>query len=338
MQEEVVTAPLPPDPIEDLPSLPCLSRENSQCDSQTATTPLTQALPTPSDDIATESIVVPNSDTEYNAALRELRFSSYDFGQAATAPASLNTARVMKEVKSLARDLPCESTASVYVSMDRDNMSYFQTVISGTVDSPYAYGLYLFDIRLPEDYPYNPPKMTILTTGNGDVRFNPNLYADGYLCLSILNTWGSTPEEMWSPAGHSSILQVLISIQSLIMDSDVIQKEPGYEGYSTDSDENTLYRDIVRYNNMKYAMTDMIRNPPPAFAQVIHTHFSLLKTEIVKITGVWVEETLDDQPEDGEGLIASHNATTLDEFRGSGRKNCMRLAYEELVTALNSLS
>lgn len=39
------------------------------------------------------------------------------------------------------------------------------------------------------------------------VRFNPNLYQDGKVCLSILNTWHGRPEEKWNPQ-TSSLLQV----------------------------------------------------------------------------------------------------------------------------------
>lgn len=39
------------------------------------------------------------------------------------------------------------------------------------------------------------------------VRFNPNLYNDGKVCLSVLNTWHGRPEERWNPE-TSSLLQV----------------------------------------------------------------------------------------------------------------------------------
>ena len=50
------------------------------------------------------------------------------------------------------------------------------------------------------------------------VRFNPNLYSDGKVCLSLLGTWHG---EGWTvPTASnfgSTILQVLVSIQSIIM-------------------------------------------------------------------------------------------------------------------------
>lgn len=46
-------------------------------------------------------------------------------------------------------------------------------------------------------------QVQFLTTGNGSVRFNPNLYNCGKVCLSLLGTW-SGPS--WDPA-TSTILQ-----------------------------------------------------------------------------------------------------------------------------------
>ncbi|XP_008484149.1 probable ubiquitin-conjugating enzyme protein 17 [Diaphorina citri] len=52
--------------------------------------------------------------------------------------------------------------------------------------------------------------INLATTGRHSVRFNPNLYNDGKVCLSILNTWHGRPEEKWN-AHTSSFLQVLVS-------------------------------------------------------------------------------------------------------------------------------
>ena len=43
------------------------------------------------------------------------------------------------------------------------------------------------------------------TTGNGTVRFNPNLYHCGKVCLSLLGTWEGAQGEQWNET--STILQ-----------------------------------------------------------------------------------------------------------------------------------
>lgn len=53
-----------------------------------------------------------------------------------------------------------------------------------------------------------PPVVKLVTTGGGTVRFNPNLYNDGKVCLSLLGTWhGGSKEEKWD-VSRSSIYQV----------------------------------------------------------------------------------------------------------------------------------
>ena len=62
----------------------------------------------------------------------------------------------------------------------------------------------------------------------GTVRFNPNLYNDGKVCLSLLGTWhGGSADEKWD-ASRSTLYQVLVSIQSIIM-----VEEPMYNEHVT---------------------------------------------------------------------------------------------------------
>jgi ubiquitin-conjugating enzyme E2 Z len=59
-------------------------------------------------------------------------------------------------------------------------------MITGPFDTPYEGGFFYFVIRCPPDYPIRPPRVKLMTTGQGQVRFNPNLYKNGKVCLSIL--------------------------------------------------------------------------------------------------------------------------------------------------------
>eukprot|EP00804_Cyclotella_cryptica_P021257 CCRYP_001537-RA/>CCRYP_001537-RA protein AED:0.30 eAED:0.30 QI:0/-1/0/1/-1/0/1/0/100 len=98
-------------------------------------------------------------------------------------------------------------------------------MIAGPDGSPYANGCFFFVINLPSTYPRIAPKVQFLTTGGGRIRFNPNLYNCGEVCLSLPGTWQG-PD--WI-SGESTSLQVLISIQSLILIPDPYFNEPGFE-------------------------------------------------------------------------------------------------------------
>lgn len=54
-----------------------------------------------------------------------------------------------------------------------------QVLITGPSDTPYANGCFEFDVFFPPEYPKSPMLVHMRTTGQGRVRFNPNLYNDG---------------------------------------------------------------------------------------------------------------------------------------------------------------
>lgn len=66
--------------------------------------------------------------------------------------------------------------------------------ITGPADTPYAGGLFFFDILFPGDYPTDAPLMLLETTGGGRVRFNPNLYADGKVRPRMLKSCNAHAE------------------------------------------------------------------------------------------------------------------------------------------------
>ena len=50
---------------------------------------------------------------------------------------------------------------------------------AGPEGTPYEAGCFVFDLFFPQQYPAVPPLMHFDTNGQGRVRMNPNLYADG---------------------------------------------------------------------------------------------------------------------------------------------------------------
>jgi len=63
---------------------------------------------------------------------------------------------------------------------------------------------------------------------SGGLRVNPNLYESGKVCLSLLNTWTGSGNEVWNPKS-STILQVLLSLQALVLNENPYFNEAGYD-------------------------------------------------------------------------------------------------------------
>ena len=223
-------------------------------------------------------------------------------------PAVTKTIRLAQELADISTALPIEHTNAIYVRCDKERVDFMQALIMGSNGTPYGHGAYLFDIHFEDSYPSVSPKVNLTTTGHGKVRFNPNLYACGKVCLSLLGTWRGNATENWDPK-VSTLLQVLVSIQSIIMAEEVYFNEPGFEheqGTEEGDRKNEAYSNIVRYCNIKYAMIDNIRNPPKGFETVIRRHFYLKKDEILEECRKWVKYATKREAS-YNGLINDHN-------------------------------
>ena len=200
--------------------------------------------------------------------------------------------RLAQEAVTLSSSLPLSYSSSVFLRTDTSRLDVMKVLISGPEDTPYANGLFEFDVFFPADYPNSPLLIKLETTGRGRVRFNPNLYANGKVCLSILNTWQGRPEEKWN-ARTSSLLQVLVSIQSLILVPEPYFNEPGLErtrGSNVGLLRSKEYDANIRTNCVQLAMIQQLKNPSPCFADVIKQHFKHKSHEITEQVEEWISD------------------------------------------------
>lgn len=156
--------------------------------------------------------------------------------------------RIMKDLIELSED-PIEGT---YLSINEENIYKHHAMIIGPKNTPYFGGFYFFEINFKKTYPKDPPYVKFLTT-DGKVRFNPNLYQSGKVCLSILGTW-SGPS--WRPI--MTLKSVLLSIASL-MGENPIRNEPSFEKYNPENIKSINYNLYIIYYNYKLAILDVIR-------------------------------------------------------------------------------
>jgi hypothetical protein len=93
--------------------------------------------------------------------------------------------RIITEITTLKTGLP----PGIFVRYAESRPDIMKVVIIGPQGTPYENGIFEFDIFCDGNFPNMPPQVLFKTTGGNRINFNPNLYADGKVCLSLLGTW-----------------------------------------------------------------------------------------------------------------------------------------------------
>jgi len=231
----------------------------------------------------------------------EMEMAHHSFEKIATQDS--HTARWTKcvgaEYKGIAENLPLTRDSSIFIRVHDSKMQFARFAITGPVGSPYSRGVYIFDIFFGSSYPNSPPQVLLITTGGGTVRFNPNLYADGKVCLSLLGTWSGGGTEKWQ-SGKSTFLQVVVSIQSLVMGvAQPFFNEPGYVGQEKNPEykgQSEAYNRSVQVNSVRWAMIEPLKQPQPGFEKVVRAHFFLQRDAILKEVEQWSATNPDLKP------------------------------------------
>ena len=157
--------------------------------------------------------------------------------------------RLVKDVKELIK-APLTSHG-IYYQHNESDMLKGKAMIIGPKDTPYEYGFYLFEFAFPVNYPHAPPVVKFCT-GDGMTRFNPNLYKNGKVCLSVLNTWNG---EQWT--GCQTISSILLALCTVLNDTPLLN-EPGVKKSHKDYKN---YNKLIDYKNIEVAIYATITRP-----------------------------------------------------------------------------
>ena len=171
---------------------------------------------------------------------------------------SVTNKRIMRDIAHVTG--PSKDTLAatgIYYMSDESNIFHGTAMLVGQKDTPYYGGYYFFDINFPADYPFSPIKVKTLTQ-DGKTRFNPNMYLEGKVCLSILNTWHDGPQ--WSSV--QTLESVLLVMMADVLSAIPLTNEPAY--YNTGlSEQAKVYNRMLFHANVKTAILTMLQTPPP---------------------------------------------------------------------------
>eukprot|EP01012_Entosiphon_sulcatum_P063841 TRINITY_DN9197_c0_g1_i1.p1 TRINITY_DN9197_c0_g1~~TRINITY_DN9197_c0_g1_i1.p1 ORF type:complete len:1301 (+),score=235.11 TRINITY_DN9197_c0_g1_i1:399-3905(+) len=222
--------------------------------------------------------------------------------------------KLMQETRMLNEGgvLPLRPEASIFLRSDESRMDVLRAVVTGPEGTPYAFGCFVMDIFCPNEYPSIPPMVNLITTGSGTVRFNPNLYESGKICLSLLGTWhGDDPYSKWD-ADRSSLYQVLASIQGMILVPEPYFNEPAYEaqqGTQEGTRYSQEYNERIQIATLRHAIVGVLQQPPTGLAEVIRRHFKLSRSRIARQCEAWLRAV---GPELRERMLRAVEAALLE--------------------------
>ncbi|KAF2271740.1 uncharacterized protein EI97DRAFT_470929 [Westerdykella ornata] len=133
--------------------------------------------------------------------------------------------RIAKEHKILRTSLP----PGILVRTWESRLDLIRVLMIGPSDTPYEFAPFMIDLHVGASYPLEPPRAYFHSWTDGMGPVNPNLYEDGKICLSLLGTWHTDEHnESWSP-DKSTLLQVLVSIHSLVLVKEPYYNEAGFD-------------------------------------------------------------------------------------------------------------
>uniref|UniRef100_A0A914HBI3 E2 ubiquitin-conjugating enzyme n=1 Tax=Globodera rostochiensis TaxID=31243 RepID=A0A914HBI3_GLORO len=146
--------------------------------------------------------------------------------------------RVQKECKEI---ILCKELQEDGVTIEPLNETLFEIVgkIRGPPNSPYEDGLFILEIRIPQEYPFKPPKVKFTTR-----VWHPNISSQtGAICLDIL-------KEQW--AASMTLRTVLLSIQLLLLSPEPGDPQDAIVAKQFMSDP-ALFKSTAKYWSQHYA-------------------------------------------------------------------------------------
>jgi len=213
----------------------------------------------------------------------------------------LHMKQIMKEISELPKKLEISARGSMFVRFDDDSPQFIRAILTGVEGTPYASGVFIFDIFLPADYPVVPclcthvtPNANLVKANNGPGGFSPNLHKDtGKVCLSLLGTWAGPG---WTVT--SNLYQVLSSILFIILGAKhPYYMEPGHGGWegtapnNIDNDVNVLrvvqYDEEVKLFNARLCILAPIQQPPEGFESLVLAHLFEKRKVILATLNRW---------------------------------------------------
>jgi ubiquitin-protein ligase len=178
--------------------------------------------------------------------------------------------RLINDVKQIVKN-PLTENGIYYIHDDTDMLKGYAMIV-GPEETPYFGGFYFFKLSYPTDYPHSPPKVTYCTNGK-NIRFNPNLYTCGKVCVSLLNTWNG---DQWTSC--QTISTVLLTLCTLLCANPLLNEPGVYTGHPDIND----YSEAIEFANLDIAICNIMEKKKGIFMPFFENFYPFIKEQFSK--------------------------------------------------------
>jgi len=178
--------------------------------------------------------------------------------------------RLLKDVKDIIKNPLTDN--GIYYSHDDEDILKGYALIIGPSDTPYYGGNFFFEFSFPADYPHSPPTI-LYKTNDQNIRFNPNLYTNEKVCISLLNTWRG---DQWTSC--QTISTILLTLCTLLCKNPLLN-EPGVTKSHSDFEK---YDKIIEYKNIEIAVLKIVQKKKYVYPDKFLFFYTFIKQNFLK--------------------------------------------------------
>ncbi|PAV68326.1 hypothetical protein WR25_12965 [Diploscapter pachys] len=146
--------------------------------------------------------------------------------------------RIQRECKEVVTNTEIAETG-IMIEILNDTLTEIKGTIKGPPETPYEGGTFDLEIKIPETYPFTPPKVKFITK-----IWHPNISSQtGVICLDIL-------KDQW--AASLTLRTVLLSIQALMQTPEPSDPQDGVVAKQY-MDKFQLFKSTAEFWTSKFA-------------------------------------------------------------------------------------
>jgi len=194
--------------------------------------------------------------------------------------ASIAIARMKREFKEVVSSDEV-SKCKIKLELVNDSFTDLKGEIGGPPDTPYEGGVFNLEIKIPETYPFNPPKVKFITK-----IWHPNISSvTGAICLDIL-------KDQWAAA--MTLRTVLLSLQALLASAEPDDPQDAVVASQYKSHNEIFFQTAKHWTNKYAGAPCQVLEYDSKVKQIVDMGFDEHKSRVSLSSNLWkVEQAIE---------------------------------------------